>query len=493
MAAPRRYWGERQGDILPNMEWYERKGDSIMISRKRWAMFLVICCCGVTAVPQARAANISEFVKLTPYVEVETTYSDNVYEISNDAPLPQDATQRDDLSLSARAGVDVDISLDRPFLSIGAGLQYAFQYRKFLENTNLDDTVHDLDVDFTFASRYEEGILRDRLKLILRNVLSLIPIDEEEPLFSGNTSLRNDFTVGLDYKLISARRVGLVVGYAYNRLDYFETEPITVITVEGYEESSILTQESQTHRGKAELTYTMNPRVTGLLTYNYALTTREEESGVLVSANFTRHNVLGGVQTRFTPRIHGTFQGGYTTTSFDDVNGASQDDQSSFVTEASVNANFAHQPLMTVGYRRYYTENDFGDTLLTDNAFARLGFRLAQGFLVHMSGDYVIEERDLYDDDTTQKMFGINSELEVIKNMSLLAGYNYRQKHFFAQNFLGLSEREETNHIVTGGLQYKVGQNFLFKGLYSYTDKRSNVPEQEFSRNQFTATGKVIF
>ncbi len=464
-----------------------------MISRKRCYILMLIVCCGLGNVMQAMAANISDFVEITPYVEVESAYNDNVYEISEDAPLPKNAKEREDLSLNARAGIDANISLERSFLSIGAGIRYAFQYSKFMENTALDGAHHDLDFDFTFSSRYDEGILQDRVKLSLNDALSIIPIDEEEPLLSGNTSIRNDFLVGLDYKLISSRRLDLIVGYAYDRLDYFETDPITVITVQGYDDSNVLTQESQTHRGKVGLTYVVNPRVSGLLTYDYAFVTREEERGVLVSANFNRQNVLAGVQTKFTPRVHGTFQGGYTMTSFDAVDGASQDDQNDFVAEASISANFAHQPLMTVGYRRYYVENDFGDTLLTDNPFARMGFRLAQGFLVNLSGDYVLESRALYDDDTTQKIFGIDAELELIKNMSLLAGYNYRQKNFFAQNFIGKTEREETNHIVTGGLQYKIGRHFLLKGLYTYTDKRSNVAEQAFNRNQFTATGKVIF
>ncbi len=464
-----------------------------MIRRKRCFIVMLAVCLGGSFAMQAVAATITDFVEITPYVEVQSTYDDNIYEISEDAALPEDAQERDDLSLDARAGIDANISLDRPFLSIGAEIRYALQYSKFMENTNLDGARHDLDFDFTFSSKYEEGILQDRVKLSLNDTLSFIPIDEEEPLLSGNTSIRNNFLVGLDYKLISSRRLGLVVGYAYNRMDYFEDEPITVVTVEEYEDSDVLTQESQTHQGKAELKYVMNSRVTGLLAYNYAFATREDEDGVLVSANFNRHNVLAGVQAKLTPRMHGILQSGYTMTRFDNVGGASQDDQNDFVTEASLSANFAHQPLMTVGYRRYYVENDFGDTLLTDNVFARMGFRLAEGFLVNLSGDYIVEGRALYDDDTTQKLFGADAELELIKNMSLLAGYNYRRKDFFAQNFSGNSQREETNHIVSGGLQYKAGRHFLVKGLYTYTDKRSNIAEQEFNRNKFTATGKVIF
>jgi hypothetical protein len=99
----------------------------------------------------------------------------------------------------------------------------------------------------------------------------------------------------------------------------------------------------------------------------------------------------------------------------------------------------------------------------------------------------------LNEDHTTQTVFGIDGQLEVWKGLTLLSGYSYRQKEFFENNFVGRSDREETSHIVNGGLQYKIGRHFLVKGLYTYTDKRSNVPDQEFSRNMFTATGKVIF
>lgn len=464
-----------------------------MRRRRGWCILVMAACCAFGAGRETIAANLSDFMDIKPYVEVQTTYNDNVYEINDDAALPEDAEKREDMSLDARIGVDANISLDRPVLSIGAGIRYAFQYSKFLENTELDDARHDLDFDFTFSSNYEEGILQDRVKILLNDVLSFIPIDEEEPLLSGNTSIRNNFLAGLDYKIVSSRRLNFIIGYAYNRLDYFEDDPITVVTVPGIEDGDVLTQESQTHTARAELSYVMNPRLTASITYDYALTTREEEPGVLVSANFDRHNVLAGLQAKFTPRMHGTVKGGYTLTSFDPVAGSGQDDQSDFVTEASLSANFAHQPLMTIGYRRYYVENDFGDTLLTDNAFTRMGFRLAPGFMVNVTGDYILEGRDLLGDETTQKIFGIDAELELLRNLSFLAAYNYREKDFFAQNFLGREEREETNHVVSSGFQYKVGQYFQLKGLYTYTDKGSNVAEQEFNRNQFTATGKVTF
>jgi hypothetical protein len=263
--------------------------------------------------------------------------------------------------------------------------------------------------------------------------------------------------------------------------------------VTGYEHSSILTQESQSHTGKANVQYLLNSRVTCKLNYNYMLTTREENPGELVSANFTRQNALGGFEVKFTPRIHGNFEGGYSHTSFDDVAGEEQDDQSSVVAETSITANFAHQPLMTVGYRKYYVENDFGDTLLTDNVFARMGFKIAQGFMVNFSGDYTLEDRNLFDDETEQKKFGVDAQYEIIKNLTLLAGYNYAKKDFFARNFLAKENREETSNIFSGGAQYKVGHHVLLKGEYSYTDKTSNIAEQEFTRNKFTASGKVIF
>ena len=460
----------------------------------KWWCSAAIAACWFLVMPSpGNAANIRDFIDITPYVEVEGSYDDNIYEISEDASLPEEAKEREDFSFNTRAGVDANITLDRPYLSLEVGLQYFFEYNKFLENTELDDTQHNLDFDLGFSSKYEEGFLRDRLKVSVNDKLSVIPIDEEEPLYSGNRAFRNDFMIGADYKLLSSPRFTFTVGYGYNRLDYFEDEPIDVLTVTGFEDSSELTQESQSHTGKAEIRFLMNSRLTALLNYQYVNVTREENTGVLVSANFDRHNVMGGFQTKFTPRIHGNFLGGYTTTSFDSVSGSTQDDQSDFVAEASVSANFAHQPLMTVGYRKYYSENDFGDTLLTDDVFARMGFRLAQGFVVNLEGDYIKEDRGLAGDEAIQQRFGASAEYDVLKNMKLLAGYNYRKKDFFAQNFIGKEERDETSQVFSGGVQYKVGRHVLLRGMYSYTDKTSNVAEQEFSRNKFTAGGKVTF
>lgn len=463
-------------------------------NRKGWYIGIVVICLLLVDVPGVVAANISDFIKISPYIEVESSYDDNVFELSEDAPLPENAKEREDLSLDARAGVEVDIALERPYLDMGVGLNYSFGYVKYMENTDLDTIQNNLDFDFNFASKYEEGILRDRLQLYIKDVLSLIPLDEEEPFYPGNLTIRNEFDIGLDYKLISTRRITFTLGYSYGRVDYEEDDPIEVVTISDiYEESSDLTQESQTHTGKADFRYILNPRLTCLVTYTYAYVGREENPGEFVSANFFRQNVLGGFEAKLTPRIQSNIRAGYGWTSYDDVEDLSQDDQNDFLAETSLTANFAHLPLVTVGYRRYFVENDFGDTLLTDNVFGRVGFKIAQGFLVNLDGDYIREDRDLFDDETVQTKFGVNSEYEVLKNTKLLAGYDYKKKDFFAQNFLAVEAREETSHVFSGGVQYRIGRRFLLKGMYSYTDKTSDVAEQEYSRNKFTAGGKVIF
>lgn len=463
-------------------------------NRKGWYIGIVVICVVLADVPSVVAANISEFVRLSPYVEVESSYNDNVFELSEDAPLPEDANEREDLSLDAKAGVGVDITLERPYLDLGVGLDYNFQYVKYMDNTDLDNIQNNLDFNFDFSSKYEEGIVRDRMRVSLKDKLSLIPIDEEEPFYPGNLTIRNDFNAGIDYKLISTRRMAFTLGYSYGRIDYEEEDPIEVATVPDiYEESSDLTQESQTHTGKADFNYILNPKLSCLVTYTYAYTDREENPGQLVSANFSRQNVLGGFEAKLTPRIHSNIQAGYGWTSYEDVGDLSQNDQNDFLAETSITANFAHLPLVTLGYRRYFVENDFGDTLLTDNVFGRVGFKVAQGFLVNLDGDYILEDRDLFNDETVQTKLGVNSEYEILKNIKLLAGYDYKKKDFFAQNFLAVEERQETSHIFSGGVHYQVGRHFLLKGMYSYTDKTSDVADQEFSRNKFTASGKVIF
>ena len=459
---------------------------------KLWISFFAGCFL-VWAASSSLAANISEFVNITPFLEIEGVYDDNVFEISADTPLPDDAEEREDLYLNTKTGVGVNINLERPYVKLGLGMDYEFIYSKYTNNTEQDDVQHHLDFDLNFLSKYEQGIVGDRVKFHVRDVLSLIPIDEEEPLLPGNRALRNEFTVGLDYKLISTRRLSFVVGYAYGRTDY-ENTTIDVETVtEQYDTSDDLTQETQIHTGKADFQYLLNSKLTYILTYTYQFSDREENPGELVSANFFRHNVLSGIQAKLTPRIHSNLQAGYTLTSYNDVENSEQDDQDNFVVEASVTANFARQPLMTVGYRRYYTENDFGDTLLTDNIFGRMGIKLAKGLLINFSADYILEDRDLFDDETTQMLFGVNTEYEFLKNMTLLAGYNYRNKEFFEQNFLAERERKETTHTFSGGIQYKVARYISLKGVYSYTDKTSDIADQEYNRNQFIASGRVIF
>ncbi len=466
-----------------------------MTTRNRKGMYVVILIGFLLLgdVPYVAAANISDFIDITPYVEIEGSYDDNIFEISEDTSLPDDAEEREDLSLSTRAGVGTNITLERPYLTLGIDLNYDFEYMKYMDNTELDDMQNNFDFNFTFASKYEEGIVKDRFKLNIKDVLSLVPIDEEEPFYPGNRAIRNDFEAGVEYKLISRRRMKFILGYSYTRVDFEEDDPIEVPTVTGYENSSELTQESQAHTGKTDFNFIFNPKLTFLLTYTYAYVDREENPGELVSANFSRQNVLGGFEAKLSPRIHSNIQAGYGWTSYEDVGDLSQDDQNDFIAETSITANFEHQPLITVGYRRYFVENDFGDTLLTDDVFGRMGFRVARGFVVNFAGDYIREDRALLDDEAIQTIFGVDTEYEILKNMKLLAGYNYRKKDFFAQNFLAREEREETSHIFSGGVQYKLGRYFLLKGMYSYTDKTSDIPEQEFSRNKFTASGKVIF
>jgi hypothetical protein len=446
------------------------------------------------------AANISDFVTFTPYVEVQGGYDNNVFEIADDAALPAKGKERKDLFFDARVGLGADIKLERPYLTLGCRLNYNFEYLKYNKNTELDDTSNNLDFNLIFNSKYEEGIIKDRLKFNIKDVLSLIPIDENEPLYAGNQAIRNDFTVGGDYKLISARRVSLTLGYAYGRVDFFKKGNIEVQTVTGFKNSDELTQKSQTHTGKAEFKYIMNPRMTYTLTYTYGYTLREENPGELVSANFARQNVLGGLQAQFTPKIQGNFQAGYGWTMFQDVGNLSQPDQNNFIAETSLTANFAHQPLVTVGYRKYFTENDFGDTLLTDNIFGRLGFKVAKDFLVNFSGDYILENRALMDDESTQTKFGVSTEYDLwkggsgfLKGLKLLGGYDYNKKKFFAHNFLAVNDRKETDQVFSGGVECKLGRYVLLKGLYSYTDRTSNIAVQEFSRNKFIVSGKVMF
>ena len=465
-------------------------------------MFLILVSAGIFLggiwASTASAVNISEFVTLRPYVEIGGGYDDNVFEISEDAPLPEDAKERDDTYVDARAGVNADIHLDQNLLNLDLGLSYEFVYLKYNNNTQLDDTQNNLTFDFSLGSQYdyEKGFFRDRVKLSVQDVLELVPIDEEEPLAIGNQTLKNDFSAGVKYNVLAKPRTALILGYSYGRTDYGDDE-ITVWTVaDDYNDSQDLTQESQTHTGTVDFKHAVSSKLTYVLSYAYEFADREETPGELNSANFARQNVITGVDMKLSPRIQTSLRAGYSLTSYEDVETLSQNDQDSFVAQASVTGKFEQlpaTPLVTVGYERYYTENDFGDTLLTDDAFGRIAFKIAQGFVVNVETDYLFEQREVYDDDTGTLLFGVNGEYEVIKNMRLLAGYTFRDKEMFAQNFLGEDDRDETANIFSAGLEYKVARYVLLRGIYSYTDKSSSVAADEYSKNKFVASGRVIF
>jgi len=464
-------------------------------NNKTW-WFLVfiggfVACAGVSPL---FAANISEFVNIRPYVEVGGGYDDNVFALSEDAPLPEDANEREDSYFAARAGIKADVTLERRLADLWVGLTYDYTYKKYSNNSSLDSGDHRFDFDFSFTSRYDSlGFFNDRLKVKLEDVLSYIPVDQEQPLLLGNRTWKNDLTTGFDYNLISKPRTAFILGYSYKRADYGD-DPITVWTVrDNYDMSSDLTQASQSHTGRADFKHAFNSKLIYVLNYTYAFTSREKKTGNLTSADFTRQEALTGIEAKLTSKIHTNLKAGYSTTSYDDVDNLSQNDQDSFTGEASVTGNFDHRPLITVGYKRYYTENDFGDTLLTDDVFARVGFKIARGFIVSLTGDYILEDRSLYDDETKQTLVGIDTEYELVKNMKLLAGYNYRDRDFFQHDFLAREDRAETTHEFSGGLEYKITRYVLLRGMYYYTDKSSNIAEQEYSRNRFVANGRVTF
>lgn len=467
-------------------------------SRKRRLIhvFVGILLGCVSAFP-ALAVNISEFVTLRPYVEIGGGYDDNLFELPDHAPLPQDAENREDSYLDARAGINADIHLEESLLNVDLNLKYEFAYLKYSENTEYDETKNNFDVDFSLGSEYEEGFFKDRMKFNLTDVLSFIPIDENEPLFVGNQTWKNEFNAGVQYNLISKPRTAFILGYSYGRDDYGDDE-IDVWTVEDqYQKSSELTQDAQTHTGTVDLKHAINSKLTTILSYSYEFSDREENTGELQSASFSRQDAEVGLEAKLSPRVHSNVRIGYSLTSYDEVDGVGQDDQSSIIGEVSLTGKFDQltlSPLVNLGYQRYYDENDFGDTLLTDDIFGRVAFKIADGYIVTLSADYTMENRELYNDDTNNLTLGVDGEFEVVKNMRLLAGYSYGNHQYFSYEFLETRNNgEDTTHRFSGGIEYKVARYVLLRGMYHYTDQSSDSPIDEYSKNEFVASGRVIF
>jgi len=452
---------------------------------------------GYVSVSSVEAVNISEFVTFKPYVEIGGGYDDNLFELPDGGQLPQDAENREDSYLDARAGVKADIHFEESLLNIDLNLLYEFSYLKYSENSEFDETQNNFDFDFSFGSEYEEGFFKDRMKFNVADVLSFIPIDEDEPMFVGNQTWKNEFNAGVEYNVISKPRTAFILGYSYGRDDYGD-EDIDVWTVDQqYQKSSELTQDSQTHTGTVDLKHAINSKLTTVLSYAYEFSLREENLGELQSANFSRQDAEIGVEAKLTPRINSNIRVGYSLTSYDDVDGLGQDDQDSIVGEISLTGKFEQltlSPLMSVGYQRYYDENDFGDTLLVDDIFGRIAFKIADGYIVTLSADYTLEERALYDDESNNLILGVDGEFEVVKNMRLLAGYSYGNHQYFSYEFLDTrNNAEDTTQTFSAGLEYKVARYVLLRGMYHYTDQSSDSPTDEYTKNEFVASGRVIF
>ena len=458
---------------------------------------VVVMFLGCVGASSAWAVNISEFVTLEPYVEISGGYDDNIYNLSEDAPLPENGEKREDSYLDTRAGIKADIHMEESLLNFDLGATYEFVYLKYSENTELDDTQNNVDFDLSLGSKYEEGFFKDRVKFNVNDVFSFIPIDEDEPMFVGNETWKNEFTAGVTYNVISKPRTAFILGYSYDRSDYGD-EDIDVWTVsDQYTSSDDLTQDQQTHTGTVDMKHAFSSKLTGVLSYAYEFASREENPGELQSANFGRQSVEGGVEAKLTPRVHSNLRVGYAWTSYDDVDGLEQDDQNGVVGELSVTGKFdqmTFSPLMNIGYRQYFDENDFGDTLLAGDVFGRIAFKIAEGYIVTLSADYMQEDRDLYDDSGDILTLGVNGEFEVVKNMRLLAGYSYGQHQYFSYEFLeDRNDAEDTTHTFSGGLEYKVARYVLLRGMYYYTDQSSDTPTDEYTKNKFLASGRVIF
>ena len=83
---------------------------------KNFFAILVLGVCFIcSSTSYVDAANISEFVNITPYLEIGAIADDNIYEIAEDVPLP-DGQSSDDVYLDTRAGVGVDLTLERRLL-----------------------------------------------------------------------------------------------------------------------------------------------------------------------------------------------------------------------------------------------------------------------------------------------------------------------------------------------------------------------------------------
>ncbi len=85
---------------------------------------------------------------------------------------------------------------------------------------------------------------------------------------------------------------------------------------------------------------------------------------------------------------------------------------------------------------------------------------------------------------------GISVQQKLLTKLSLNAGVNYSKNEY---NLPVGKERSDNNYLANISLDYNIQEWLTISAGYNFNQKNSNVPEQEFTDNQFMAQLKIVY
>jgi len=485
------------------------------------SMVMMVLVITVFLPTDASAVALSRKSRVTPYVEVRETFDDNIFLLPEGAPLRPGQESRDDSIFNLRAGVDLQLDVTR---LLTLGFSYQLDRLDYADNQDKDQFINSLELRADIAPRSAEGAQRtflDRLTLRIRDSLATIPIDTEEALLPGNKTTRNIFEITPTYRIIDTRRTFLDLGYGYQRVDFTE-EDVELTTAPVVTNTNQLTSESQTHQGLLNLGYIINPRWTFVTDYTISRKDREEPSPSLVvdprtRADITRQRLTGGFQFKLSAKTSGIAKLGVEHTDFSPVDVVDpntglvqeieQDSQSGLAANFALITNLSLRSTLTLAYDRFFTENDFGETIETDDLSGRLVFRLGRKTSGGVLVGYRFETRELTqtsllapgatvtNDDNTILRFQGGLEYRLGERIRTFGGYEVQNKDFFSELFFDplRGQREDTTQKFNVGLGYFFTQYFSVNAEYNFVDNDSNFDEEDYTVNRFSLFGRAAF
>lgn len=463
---------------------------------------------------EALAFELSKKSRITPFVEVRETFDDNVFLLSDGEPLPVNAKSKDDSIFNLSAGVGLDVDITR-FLTLGLG--YRMDYQNYTNNDENDQFIHALELKADIGKR----AYFKRLTINIKENLTTVPIDTTQALLPGNKTFRNEFQITPSYRIIDTKRTFFDAGYSYRRVDYTKNT-VQLTSTPLVTETTQVVSNSQSHGGVFNFGYILNPRLRFVTDYNISRLLREEpKPNEIVDprtrADITRQRLTSGVDFKLSPRWSGLAKIGFETNTFSavefvdpttgQVQRIDQRDRSGFAANFGLNFNISVRSNLALTYDRFFSENDFGETLETDNVVSRLVLRLGDNARTSLAFNYRHETRELIqtpvttpgiatgNDSASSVEFAGDIEYMFTEKIRTFGGYKISNRQFFSEIFFDPTRgaREDTNQTFNVGAGYSLTRYLSINANYEFIHNNSNFDIDDYNVNRFSIFSRANF